>query len=85
MLAKTRRPDVTGVIVTGAQDTEYGPDVQRVVAATRAAGMDIAVQQVPGAHTWSIASDALTHNLPWISGRLGLLDLTHAPTAPPTP
>lgn len=72
-------PASAGVIATGHDDREYGPQASEVTTAARAAGMTIAVLQLAGRHTWVNASIALSASLPWISGRTGLLD----PTPPP--
>ena len=41
--------------------------------------MSVELYEVPGNHSWTLASDALTKGLPWLSGRLGLI----APVPPP--
>ena len=79
ILRNRRLPDSAGVIATGRDDREYGPQAVEVTAATRAAAMTIAVLQLPGGHTWTNAAIALSASLPWISGRTGLLD----PIPPP--
>lgn len=51
ILRSRRFPDSEGVIATGGDDREYGPQVVEVTAATRAAAMTIAVLQLPGGQT----------------------------------
>jgi S-formylglutathione hydrolase FrmB len=81
-LRTARYPASAGVLTVGREDRDYRPQDERVAAAARAAGMDITLQEIPGAHSWSIASDALGLALPWISGRTGLLDPIRPPTIP---
>lgn len=71
-----------GVLTVAREDRDYRPQAERVAAAPRAAGRDITLQEIPGAHSWSIASDALGLALPWSSGRTGRLDLIRPPTIP---
>jgi S-formylglutathione hydrolase FrmB len=81
ILASSSFPASAGLIVTGADDTDYGPDASVVSAATRAAGMDTHLLAVPGGHTWAVAISGLTAALPWLAGRTGLIDTTPAPGA----
>jgi S-formylglutathione hydrolase FrmB len=73
-LGTTRYPDTAGVFVVGRNDDVYRPQAEQLVKATRDAGLTVALREVPGEHSWAIASDALTTALPWIAGRTGLLD-----------
>ena len=79
ILRVRRLPDSAGVVATGRDDREYGPQAAQVVIAARAAAMTIAVLQLPGGHTWANASLALSASLPWIGGRTGILDSTPPP------
>jgi S-formylglutathione hydrolase FrmB len=44
--------------------------------------MSVQLYEVPGNHSWAIASDALAQGLPWISGRLGLIAPAPVPPQP---
>jgi S-formylglutathione hydrolase FrmB len=73
-LRTNRYPGSAGLLVVGRADDVYRPQAEQVAAAARAAGMEITLDEVPGEHSWAIASDALAAALPWIAGRTGLLD-----------
>jgi S-formylglutathione hydrolase FrmB len=81
VLATHTFPTSSGLIVTGADDTEYGSDASVVSAATRAAGMDTHLLAVRGGHTWAVAVSGLIAALPWLAGRTGLTDKAPAPGA----
>ena len=69
-----RRFDRTlGILATGSDDREYGPQARRVAAAARAAGMSIQILQPPGGHTWVIAADALRAAMPSLATRATLI------------
>ncbi|WP_232661546.1 alpha/beta hydrolase [Pseudonocardia sp. TRM90224] len=72
-MQRTTFPNTAGIIAVGLDDTMYRPDAEKVAAAARAAGMAITLTELNGAHSWTIASQALSGALPWISGRTGLL------------
>jgi S-formylglutathione hydrolase FrmB len=72
VLARKRFPDTAGFLVTGQQDTEYGPQAQRVLAACQAAGMDVRLDLKPGGHTWEVWGPGLDDALPWLATRLGM-------------
>lgn len=73
-LRTTRYPDTAGVFVVGRNDDVYRPQAEHLATAARAAGLGTTLREVPGAHSWAIASDALATALPWIAGRTGLID-----------
>lgn len=73
-LRTTRYRDTAGVFVVGRNDDVYRPQAEQLAAAARGAGMGVTLREVPGEHSWAIASDALGAALPWIAGRVGLLD-----------
>jgi S-formylglutathione hydrolase FrmB len=84
-----RYPDTAGVFVVGRGDDVYRPQAEQVAAATHAAGMQVVLEEVPGEHSWAIATQALAAYLPWIAGRTAILDPAilgpvAAPTSPDT-
>jgi S-formylglutathione hydrolase FrmB len=72
-------PGSAGLMTVGRADTDFRRQAEQIFALTRGAGMSVQLYEIPGNHSWAIASDALAQGLPWISGRLGLID----PTPPP--
>jgi S-formylglutathione hydrolase FrmB len=72
VLARKTFPDTAGFLVAGAQDTEYGPQAQRVFAACKAAGMDVRLDVEPGGHTFEVWGPGLEDALPWLATRLGM-------------
>jgi S-formylglutathione hydrolase FrmB len=72
VMARKQFPDTAGFLVAGEQDTVYGPQAQRVLAACRAAGMDVRLVLKPGGHTWDVWGPGLQDALPWLAGRLGM-------------
>jgi S-formylglutathione hydrolase FrmB len=72
VLARKQFPDTAGFLVAGQQDTEYGPQAQRVFAACKAAGMDVQLDVKPGGHTWEVWGPGLEDALPWLATRLGM-------------
>jgi S-formylglutathione hydrolase FrmB len=72
VMARKQFPDTAGFLVAGEQDTEYGPQAQRVFAACEAAGMDVRLDPKPGGHTWEVWGPGLEDALPWLATRLGM-------------
>lgn len=62
-----------GIIVTGAQDTTYGPQGQQVYDAAKKAGMSVTLQVLPGGHSWEVWKPGLQNNLDWLTQHLGLI------------
>jgi S-formylglutathione hydrolase FrmB len=62
-----------GILTVGADDPVYRPQAEQVVAAARAAGMDVTLSVHPGGHTWALAGDGLAEFLPLMARRTGLL------------
>jgi S-formylglutathione hydrolase FrmB len=79
-LRTTRYPDTAGLFVVGRNDAVYRPQAEQIAAAARGAGLGVTLREVPGEHSWAIASDALATSLPWIAGRTGIIDPVPAPT-----
>ena len=73
-------PELHGTLVVGQKDDTYRPQAEQVTAAARAAGATIALVELPAGHSWSLASEALGAALPWLAGRLGILE----PQPPPS-
>jgi S-formylglutathione hydrolase FrmB len=72
-LAAHRFPGSAGILMAGADDPVYGPQAAQVVAAARAAGMDVTLSMRPGGHTWALAGDGLAEFLPLVARRTGLV------------
>jgi S-formylglutathione hydrolase FrmB len=81
-LPSAHLPDSAGLMTVGRADTDFRRQAEQILALTRGAGMSVELYEVPGNHSWVIASDALAQGLPWISGRLGLIDPTPVPPQP---
>ena len=78
-------PGTAGVFVVGRDDGVYRPQAEQVAAAAKAAGVAVTLLEVPGEHSWAIASHALGVGLPWLCGRTGILDPAPPPTANAVP
>lgn len=72
LLAKNRYPDSAGAFVVGRDDTDYRSGLEQLAAAATAAGMDVHITEVPGAHDFSVWSAGLEKEVPWLCHRLGL-------------
>lgn len=73
VLRTKRFPGTSGFISAGRDDPEYGPQAARVVAATKAAGMDIQYVKLPGGHSWTVWAAALERSIPFLARRVGLV------------
>jgi S-formylglutathione hydrolase FrmB len=73
-LRRATYPRCAGVFDVGRDDPDFRAQAKEMVRAARAAGMAASLAELPGAHSWSMASEALSRALPWISARTGLLD-----------
>lgn len=73
-------PGTAGVLVVGRDDAAYRPQAEQVATAAETAGMTVTLLEVPGEHSWAIATGALATTLPWVAGRTGIID----PVPPPT-
>jgi enterochelin esterase-like enzyme len=71
-LAHNRYPASAGYLAVGAQDGVYRPQALAVVAATRAAGMTVIYQELPGGHSWDVWGPAFNDALPWLASRTGI-------------
>jgi S-formylglutathione hydrolase FrmB len=78
-LAITHLSHCAGIITVGHDDTAFRAQAEQVTSAATSAGMTVRLHEVPGYHSWTIATAALADDLAWISGRSGLLE----PTPPP--
>jgi acetyl esterase/lipase len=47
------------LFVVGRSDDVYRPQAEQLVTAARGAGLGVTLREVPGEHSWAIASDAL--------------------------
>lgn len=84
-LASGSFPGSAGVFAVGRDDPDYRPQTEQVAAAAAAAGMAMSVDELPGGHSWSMASQSLARALPWIGGRGGLFDPSTPPPSTPSP
>jgi S-formylglutathione hydrolase FrmB len=75
-------PGSAGLMTVGRADTDFRRQAEQILALACGAGMSVRLYEVPGNHSWAIASDALAQGLPWISGRLGLTAPTSVPPQP---
>lgn len=72
-LMATRRYDGSaGVFVVGADDPEYKGYAAQLVAAARAAGMDVQYLEVPGGHSYQTWSEGLRREIGWLGTRTGI-------------
>ncbi len=78
-------PDIAGVFVVGRDDDVYRPQAEQVAVAAKGAGVGTTLLEVPGEHSWAIATHGLTAALPWIAGRTGILGPVPPPTAGAVP
>lgn len=78
-------PGTAGLFVVGRDDGVYRPQAEQVAAAAKAAGVAVTLLEVPGEHSWAIATHSLAAGLPWIAGRTGILDPVPPPTANAVP
>lgn len=67
-------PDSAGIVVIGKDDDVYAGQGREVYDAAKAAGMDVQLQELPGAHSWEVWKEGLAGNLDWLGHRLGILD-----------
>lgn len=72
LLATRHYPATAGAIVVGAQDREFRPDAETVLAALRSANVPVIFTEMPGSHTWGVWGPGLEATLPWLGTRLGL-------------
>jgi S-formylglutathione hydrolase FrmB/energy-converting hydrogenase Eha subunit A len=72
VLAARSFPDTAGYLVAGRDDAQYRPQADRVLAACRAAGMDVSLTELPGGHTWQVWGPGLEGALPWLGTQLGI-------------
>ncbi|TGD88357.1 esterase [Mycolicibacterium sp. CH28] len=74
-LLKARRyPGSAAAIVVGTGDRDTLGDAQRVHEATKAAGMESHLTELPGSHDWRVFAAALAKELPWLAKRVNLID-----------
>ncbi len=73
LLTRNRYPGSAGVFVVGLDDREYRSGLEQLTTAAAAAGMDVHLTELPGAHSFAVWSAGLEKELPWLSRRLGLV------------
>ncbi len=78
-LRRIRYPFGAGLFTVGHEDAEFRSQAQKATDAARGAGMSVGLLELPGGHSWSMATDALDRGLPWLAGRGGILDPATAP------
>jgi S-formylglutathione hydrolase FrmB len=67
-------PGLAGVFAAGRDDPIYRPQAEQLADDCRGAGIRAVLHELPGGHSWGIASMALGDALPWIGARTGLFD-----------
>lgn len=72
ILAAKKFPTLHGAFAVGADDTEYRPATEKLVAAAQNAGIDVETHILPGSHSYSLWHDALEETMPWLSHSLRL-------------
>ncbi|MEU4311518.1 alpha/beta hydrolase-fold protein [Nocardia sp. NPDC024068] len=72
LLARNRYPDSAGAFVVGLDDAEYRRGMEQLAAAAGAAGMEVHLTELPGAHSFAVWSAGLEKEMPWLGHRLGL-------------
>ncbi|MEU0878213.1 alpha/beta hydrolase-fold protein [Lentzea sp. NPDC005914] len=72
ILARQRFPQTAGVIVTAQGDALYRRAGTEVFEASRNAGMDVVLKDLPGGHDWNVWRPGLYDSLPWLAARTGL-------------
>ncbi|MFC1432044.1 alpha/beta hydrolase [Streptacidiphilus sp. N1-3] len=72
VMARRSFPHTAGAIVSGASDSIYTPQQQRVLTACRQAGMDVTWRLLPGGHSWQVWRAGLEQELPWVAQHTGL-------------
>ncbi|WP_211269094.1 alpha/beta hydrolase [Saccharothrix syringae] len=72
VMAARRFPGTAGHFVVGADDEEFRAQGERMYAAARGAGMDVALSVLPGGHGWEVWGPGLEQQLPWLGTRLGI-------------
>lgn len=73
LMQQNRYPGTAGAFVVGLDDAEYRPGIEQLVATAQAAGMDVHLTELPGAHSFALWSAGLEKELPWLAQRLGLV------------
>lgn len=74
LLHHQRFPSTHAFFSVGASDHQYGPDMEVVVTAARAAGMQVKELRVPGAgHSWAAARAGLTAGLDFLAPHWGMV------------
>jgi enterochelin esterase-like enzyme len=66
-------PDTAGRIVVGKDDSPYNSQLQQVLRACNAAGMDMTWLELPGGHNWQVWVPALAQSLDWLAAKTSLV------------
>lgn len=72
VMARKKFPDTAGTFVAGTDDSTYRPQALKVYAAAKKAGMQVALVELPGGHSWQVWRPGLEKQLPWLASRIGL-------------
>lgn len=73
IMATTRFPGTSGLIITGDKDREFLPLQRKVYDASARAGMDVRWREVSGAHNWVTWRTGLELSMPWLATRTGMV------------
>lgn len=72
-LAANRYPHSRVYFSVGANDHKYGPEMMKISAAAKNAGMNVRIEQIPdGGHSWSTVRAAMPQALDWLAVRMGV-------------
>jgi len=63
-LRRTRYPSGAGLFAVGRDDADFRSQAREAADATRGAGLTVGLVELPGGHSWSMATDALDRALP---------------------
>ncbi|MFI5913199.1 alpha/beta hydrolase-fold protein [Dactylosporangium sp. NPDC051541] len=72
ILAARQFPDSLALLVSGRDDTDYGPQQKRMRLACEGAAMRVEWWELPGPHSWAVWGQGLVVALPVLTARLGL-------------
>lgn len=72
VITRTSLPGSEITVVSGSQDSTYGPQARTVVAALQAAGVAVRPVELPGGHDFGVWAAGLRTQLDWLGTRLGI-------------
>lgn len=60
------------LVVVGGNDSAYRPQGEEVFQALKASGAQVALQVLPGGHSWSVWKPGLVNNIDWLMQQYGV-------------